>query len=131
MQPFVEAHLREDVKLNDEEIADLVSRCEIRDVEFNGVVTCAILLAGNEIHLIADPRHRGHAGSRRLVRDTFRALLEEKVFLTTRIPVDTPRRDRTGERMGFEHTWSDGRFDYYILTEVPYGKGEQRCQQSE
>lgn len=122
MLDFVEAHLRENVKMSEDEIADLMSRCEIREIEYQGAVTCALFISGNEVHLLAHPNHLGRAGSRRVIRDTIRALLAEKEFVTTRIPKDTPLRDRTGERMGFTHTWSDDRFDYYILTEVPYAR---------
>lgn len=122
MLEFIEAHLRDNVKMSPDEIDDLLSRCEIREIEYQGAVTCALFVSGHEVHLLAHPNHVGHVGSRRLVRDTFRALLAEKDFVTTRIPIDTPMRDRTGERMGFTYTWSDERFDYYILTEVPYAR---------
>jgi len=119
---FVLQHLRENVKMDDDDLDDILSRFEIRNIEYQGAVTCALFISGNEVHLVPDPAHLGRVGSRRLVRDVFAALLEEKSFITTRIPIDTPSRDRTGERMGFTHTWSDERFDYYILTEVPYAR---------
>ena len=119
---FVMEHLLRDVKLNGSEISELLQRCEVREIEYQGAVSCALFISGNEVHLVGNPEYRGRTGSRRLVRDTFASLLEEKDFVTTRIPIDTPPRDRTGERMGFTHTWSDQRFDYYILTEVPYAR---------
>ena len=104
---FVMEHLLRDVKLNGSEISELLQRCEVREIEYQGAVTCALFISGNEVHLVGNQEYRGRTGSRRLVRDTFASLLEEKDFVTTRIPIDTHPRDSTGERMGFTHTWSD------------------------
>lgn len=119
---FVEDLLRDELGFGAAEFDDFYKRAEIIPFEYNGEVTGVAVLFGNEIHFMAAPGKRGHCGSRRELMALFRSLLDRFDFLTTRIPISTPEKDRTGERLGFTYTWSDDRFDYYICTGLPYGR---------
>jgi hypothetical protein len=106
--------------LSREEARERLKKCEVIPFFRNGKVTMYFVLLGNEIHIWSHPEFRGRCLLRHGFADFLRHLLDEYGFLTTRIPIDTPARDRTGERVGFKWTWRDDRFDYYILTQPPF-----------
>jgi hypothetical protein len=97
-----------------EEVLSMLGKFEVIPFEHNGEVTLYIVLAGNEVHLWSRPECRGRCLTRHKFADFSKRLLDERGYLTTRIPIGTPARDRTGERLGFTWTWRDERFDYYI-----------------
>lgn len=117
---FIEDVLRDELGFSGEDFARLYEKAKVIPFEYKGEVTGATVLMGNEIHFMAAPGKRGHCGTRKQLFALFNDLLDEHGFLTTRIPVSTPYKDRTGERLGFTYTWSDDRFDYYICTGLPY-----------
>lgn len=114
--------LRAELGLGDEEFESFYKNARVIPFEYQGEMTGMTVLVGNEIHFLALPGKRGHCGSRRELMWLFESLLQEFDFLTTRIPIDTPPKDRTGERLGFTYTWSDERFDYYLCTGLPFGR---------
>lgn len=122
---FVENLLRDELGFSGEDFARLYEMATVTPFEHNGEVTGAIVLMGNEIHCMAAPGKQGHCASRRSIIKLLAGLLDEHTFLTTRIPVTTSYKDRTGERLGFTYTWSDDRFDYYICTELPYQRKQK------
>ncbi|MDR1613678.1 MAG: hypothetical protein LBT97_12980 [Planctomycetota bacterium] len=100
-----------------------LDRVEIVPFEHQGHVTGYLLLSGNEVHILPKKEFRGRACSRKGIRPVVDRLLAQRGYLTTRIPLDTPAKNRTGERLGFTWTWRDDRFDYYILARNPFLKG--------
>jgi hypothetical protein len=48
--------------------------------------------------------------------------------LTTRVPIGDEANERFNRVFGFERTWSDERFHYFVMAELPFG-GREKCQQ--
>lgn len=73
------------------------------------------IVKGTEIHV--EPH-----GSRRILRSTFQAafgpIIDEYGYATTRVPHGFD--DRFTRRIGFEETWRDEQFVYFILDHVPF-----------
>jgi hypothetical protein len=112
--------LSEQLGMTREAVTERLGAFEVIPFEYKGEITGYALLSGSEIHFWSKPEYRGHCGTRRELFDLFRRLLAKRHYLTTRIPIDTPPKDRTGERLGFTWAWRDDRFDYYILTDLPF-----------
>lgn len=80
---------------------------------------CVAALLGTEIHVeFTRPR----VISRNRVRTFLAPLLAREGFLTTRVTHLDEVSSRFVERLGFQHTWSDIEFKYYILTALPFSK---------
>ena len=114
--------LAEQLGLSRSEVENRLGQFEVIPFLFKGEMTGAAILAGSEIHFVARPGFKGRCGTRRELFELFTNLFKKHDFLTTRIPRSTPPKDRTGERLGFTKSWSDDRFDYYIMTELPYAR---------
>lgn len=56
----------------------------------------------------------------------FQRILDEFGFITTRVPHGMS--DRFTRRIGFEKTWADDTYTYYMLDHMPFRK-ESECQQ--
>lgn len=81
---------------------------------------------GTEFHChIAD----GFKLNRSVMRGFMRPLFERHGFLTTRVSHEDIANQRFNRVFGFEQTWSDDRFIYYILTELPFER-RASCPQS-
>ena len=126
---FVYHILSEQLNLPEAEIESRLGALEIIPFEYNGTVTGCAVLAGCEIHFVAHPEHKGRCGTRKELFGLFSRLLDTHPYLTTRIPIETPKKDRTGERLGFTWTWHDGKFDYYVMTELPYARRKKNLSQ--
>lgn len=86
----------------------------------DGVQVAAILKKGTEVHFAIDKQHRGKTINRRRTREFLQPLLNEEGFLTTKLLHDRKGQQRFIERIGFKKTWSDDRFNYFMLTELPF-----------
>lgn len=86
----------------------------------DGVQVAAILKHGTEVHFAIDKQYRGKTINRRRTREFLRPLFEEEGFLTTKLLHDRKGQQRFIERIGFKKTWSDDRFNYFMLTELPF-----------
>ena len=74
---------------------------------------------GTEIHVVVHPSHRHRVIRRHYARAVLAPLLAQHGYLTTRLFAG---EDATFvERFGFTYTWSDGVFDYYLLSTLPFG----------
>ena len=80
------------------------------------------VVMGTEVHFAVNPVWSGRLMSRRAVRSFLAPLLEEHVFLTTRVRHGDMVAPRFLDRLGFAPTWSDSSYCYYMLTELPYSK---------
>ena len=61
------------------------------------------------------------------MREFLRPMFNKHGYLTTRVPVNDTANQRFNRVFGFTKTWSDGVFNYYILTALPF-EGSGRCQ---
>lgn len=92
----------------------------VQDGEVRGVA----IVKGTEFHCQTFP---GFRPRRAEMREFLRPLLERHGCLTTRVAHGDLANQRFNKAFGFERTWSDGRFHFYILTELPFGGGKA-CQ---
>lgn len=83
----------------------------------NGRMTALGIIKGTEFHCqLADTCkfNRRHMG------EILQPLLDREGYLTTRVRVDDKENRRFNRLFGFEKTWSDGTFDYFILTNIRF-----------
>lgn len=92
----------------------------VQDGEVRGVA----IVKGTEFHFQTFP---GFRPRRAQMREFLRPLLERHGYLTTRVAHDDLANQRFNRAFGFERTWSDGRFHYFLLDKLPFGK-EGTCQ---
>lgn len=86
----------------------------------DGVQVASILKHGTEVHFAIDKKFRGKTINRRRTREFIKPLFDEQGFLTTKLLHDRKGQQRFIERIGFKKTWSDDRFNYFMLTELPF-----------
>lgn len=83
-----------------------------------------LIKQGTEVHVFLSPEWRGKLIRRKNVREFIAPLLAEHEFLTTRLPCGSHNKSFV-ERVGFKHTWTDGTFDYFMLTSLPFERRHQ------
>lgn len=86
----------------------------------HGVHVANARIKGNEIHLAIGEKYRRRTFSRKCMREFIKPMLDELGYLTTRVLIGHDEQERFVERVGFEKTWTDGRFNYYLLSNLPY-----------
>jgi hypothetical protein len=87
-----------------------------------GEVVAIAALHGTEIHFVAAPSWRGRVIQRDRTRAFLSPLLERRGFLTTRsMDGESARFLR---RLGFTHMWTEGLIQHWMLTALPFGRGE-------
>lgn len=77
------------------------------------------IVKGTEIHF-AMPQGQRLPARRNDIRNFLAPLMDRLGFLTTRIQHHHVREKRFVERLGFERTWMDGEFAFYMLTALPF-----------
>lgn len=113
-------HLASQPGMSESYIASLFDDWESHDYVVNGESVGTAMIKGTEIHFALDPNHYKTAMRRGPMREAIKPLFDRIGFLTTRILIGHKDQARFVERVGFEKTWSDGRFDYYLLANLPY-----------
>ena len=93
--------------------------------ERGGKAVARLIRMGSEVHFEIHPEHRHRVIYRHVTREFLRPVFEEHGFLTTRTHPRDFKSQAFIERLGFERTWSDENFDYYMLTALPFGKKEK------
>lgn len=83
------------------------------------------MLKGTEYHCQLEP---GFRLPRKEIRAFLEPLFNRRGFLTTRVPIGDEANERFNRAFGFERTWSDERFHYFVMAELPFGRRE-KCQQ--
>jgi hypothetical protein len=86
----------------------------------DGVHVCTALMKGSEIHFAIVAEHRLRTVLRSRTREFLAPLFERYGFLTTRVALGRKAEQRFVQRMGFEPTWADHKFEYYLLAELPF-----------
>lgn len=84
------------------------------------------LTKGTEFHFLAA---EGFQLDRKLMRQGLQVLLDRYGFLTTRVAHDDTANMRFNRLFGFRPTWADSQFQYFMLTEAPFGERKKKCQQ--
>lgn len=93
----------------------------------SGVRVGASIVQGTEIHFALSPQWRPRASARAAVRAHLAPLLERRGFLTTRVLHSRQAQQRFVQRVGFTPTWSDGQTQFYMLTELPFGRTKRNA----
>ncbi len=86
-----------------------------------GRVAGIAYLVGTEFHWRS---RRGLRLNRQDARGFLRPLFERHGFLTTRLFHGDTANRRFNRLFGFEPTWSDSVYDYFICTSLPFGGKE-------
>lgn len=89
-----------------------------------GALAGFAILKGTEFHCQLFP---GFKLRRKEMREFLRPLFERHGHLTTRVAHGDLANQRFNKVFGFERTWSDDQFHYFLMAELPFGKGEA-CQ---
>jgi hypothetical protein len=90
-----------------------------------GEMTGVKMIKGTEFHFVSGA---GFKMDRKNLRESMREHVEKHGFLTTRLQHGDKDNERFNKLFGFKKTWADENFQYFILTDLPFGKG-QSCQQ--
>ena len=120
MTNFLIKHLGSQPGMSESYVESILSDWESHDYVVDGEVVGTAMLKGTEIHFALNPEKYKKALRREPMREAIKPLFERMGFLTTRILMDYYEQARFVKRVGFEKTWSDGRFDYYLLANLPY-----------
>lgn len=97
---------------------------ETHDYIVNGEVIGTGMSKGTEIHVALSKAHYKKGLRRDAIRTFLKPLFDRIGFLTTRVLIEHAEQARFVERIGFEKTWSDGRFNYYLLANLPYERNK-------
>ena len=87
-----------------------------------GKPVARLLCCGAEVHFEIAPEHRGRVIYRNVTREFLRPVFEKHGMLTTKTEIGDEVNARFLKRLGFKPTWSDDRYDYYMLTALPFEK---------
>lgn len=97
---------------------------EVFEHHQDGEMAGFAMLKGTEFHCHL---FRGFKLRRSEMREFLRPLFDRRGFLTTRVAHEDEANQRFNKVFGFERTWSDDRFHYFLMAELPFGK-EGKCQ---
>lgn len=119
MHPIIE-QIADDGVISFESAAKMVEGWEAVPYVVDRSLAGAAMLMGTEIHAAVRPEWRRKALTRKRLRAFLAPLLERQGYLTTRVEVGLD--DSFVRRMGFNPTWSDGQFQFYMMTALPFDK---------
>lgn len=91
----------------------------------DGEVVARLMHCGCEVHFEIHPEHKHKVIFRDVAREFLRPLFGQFDCLTTKVPLSDEQSRKFVTKFGFQHTWSDKDFDYYMLTALPFGKKEK------
>lgn len=83
------------------------------------------MIRGTEFHFVSGD---GFKLNRENLRKSLAPHMERYGFLTTRVEHHDKANMRFNKLFGFKPTWADDKFQYFILTELPFGE-RASCQQ--
>lgn len=79
-----------------------------------------VLQKGPEIHFQVRAGYRHRAMQRHRIRAFARERMEPFGYLTTRVPHGMDNEHVFVTRCGFMPTWSDSKYTYYMMAELPF-----------
>lgn len=97
---------------------------EVLEHRQGGELAGFAIIKGTEFHC---QLFDGFRLNRQEMREFLRPLLERYGFLTTRVRHEDIANQRFNKVFGFEKTWSDETYHYFIMAELPFAKGKS-CQ---
>lgn len=109
-----------------DQLAGILEGWEVLPYHQDGELVGAAMMRGTEFHCFTRPTFKLR---RKAMREFLEPLFSRHGMLTTRVHHSDLSNQRFNAAFGFKRTWSDDQFHYYILTELPFGKKEQKCQQ--
>lgn len=77
-----------------------------------------LIVKGMEVHFAFTSRPT--ASVRRVGREMLAPILDRYGMLTTRVPRSLRAAKKFVQRVGFEFTWQDHEFDYFMLSTLPW-----------
>lgn len=95
---------------------------DIHPIEEDGALLAAVMRKGTEVHIAVAPEHQRRKFTRARAQRFVAPLLEEHGFLTTRVVHGEPAKQLFVQRLGFKPTWTDHRFQYYLLGRLPFAR---------
>lgn len=118
-EPIIE-DIMEELSISRYDTLQLLHECEAIPGYVDGQLVATLLRKGTEVHFAISKAYRGKTINRRRTREFLQPVLDEHGFLTTRLLHDRKGQQRFIERIGFKKTWSDARFNYFMLTDLPF-----------
>lgn len=109
---------------SEEALRAMLAEWEVLDYQQDGAPAGVAIVRGTEFHCQTFP---GFKLRRKAMREFLAPLLARHGHLTTRVAHGDTANQRFNKAFGFTRTWSDDRFHYFILTELPFGRGKS-CQ---
>jgi hypothetical protein len=112
-------------KLTGDAVAAVMSNWEAVPYFQGDSLAGIALMRGTEIHWFALPHFRL---KRKKLREFLSPLFRRHGMLTTRLAHADASNQRFNKVFGFKKTWSDSRYHYFMMTELPFGEREKACQ---
>lgn len=109
-------HLIKDHGATLEQAKVALAKWNIQPLEVDGKQIGEYMTQNNEIHIALLPEYRKLLGRKHLIKTCFKQVLTGKEFLVTRLFKHDKQR-RLVEFLGFKHTHSDAKYDYFWLDE--------------
>jgi hypothetical protein len=122
---LAELHAKLPEKSSDELLA-YIDEWELTPHMDDGEMTGVKMIKGTEFHFVSGEDFKLN---RKSLRASLAPHMERYGFLTTRVEHHDKANMRFNKLFGFKPTWSDDQFQYFILTELPFG--DKSCQQSQ
>lgn len=110
--------------MSDSQIESALNGWELSPLMDGEKMTGVLIVKGYELHFCPTPEFRIN---RAAIREALAAPFDRHGFLTTRVLLDDKDNQRFNKLFGFAPTWADDKFQYFILTELPFGE-RQSCQ---
>jgi DNA-binding LacI/PurR family transcriptional regulator len=122
---MVFAELRKTISASDDELLEMLDGWELHPYICDSELAGVQMVKGTEFHFVSGDKFKFN---RQAMREHIKPHMDVAGFLTTRLQHGDSANERFNKLFGFKKTWADENFQYFILTELPFGKG-QSCQQ--
>ena len=120
---MVLTEMRKTITGDDTELLGLIDGWELYPHMDADEMTGVKMIKGTEFHFVSGEHFKFN---RKNLRESIRPHLDTAGFLTTRLQHGDSENERFNKLFGFKKTWADENFQYFILTELPFG--DKSCQ---
>lgn len=101
------------------ELTQTVAQWSLTPYQCRGVLGGVGMVKGSEFHFLPTPDFKL---DRSALRAQLAPLFERHGFLTTRVAHEDKANQRFNRLFGFEPTWADSTFQYFMMTKLPFGE---------
>ena len=108
------------------ELETIAKQWSLTPYQCNGVLGGVGLTKGSEFHFLPTSDFKL---DRKAMCTALAPLFDRFGFLTTRVAHEDKANQRFNRLFGFEPTWADSTFQYFMMTKLPFGE-RTTCQQS-